>query len=106
LNTEVAKDVTMDHHMSGKFTSECGYFSQFLRIFFLFFYFHNIWVYLLITLCTCIALLVVVMEYHVYIIRAVRVTIMSWYAIICFILLILTFESFSVTLFLSAVAWS
>jgi hypothetical protein len=34
LNTEVAKDVTMDHHMSGKFTSECGYFSQFLRIFY------------------------------------------------------------------------
>lgn len=38
MNIEVAKDVTMDHHVSGKFTSECGYVSQFLMIF----YFHNI----------------------------------------------------------------
>ena len=75
MSIEVAKDVTMDHHMNGKFTSEYGY----LQLFYDFgvprmhYFFHTFFV-------NCTALLVAVMVYLDYITKVDKVTIMSWYA--------------------------
>lgn len=101
MNIEVAKDVTMDHHMSGKCTSECGYFYQCLS----FFDFDNI--------CESIT-------YSLYLYSTLggshgvprlhyKGRQGDYYVMVCYhllFLLILTFESFSAILFPSAIAWS
>lgn len=67
----------MDHHMNGKFTSEAPTFLLYLSVFaycilvVLSFSFH--------LLCSLSVRLGVVMECREFIIRAARVTTMSWY---------------------------
>lgn len=79
MSIEVVKGATMDHLMSGKFTSMVREFHFFFFPFILIMHESQLH-----SFCSCTAHLVAVMAFRKYTIRVGKVTTISWYVVLSF----------------------